>query len=208
MSTPRGLASNTGRVSSALLEALCEHHDDIDLQTLDLFSADLPAVAGSNIEAKYALMTGQAVPEDGKKSWREIEKTIETFLAADIYVITVPMWNFGIPYALKYYIDAIVQPGYLFKYDETGQPVGLVHGKRMVVVSSHGADYSTGYLATLDFVESYLRAIFTFVGITDITFFNVQPMDIGLDMRNAAVKQALADVREWAASTVEVAVPV
>jgi len=108
--TPRGLASNTGRVSNALLEAMLERDDELTVTTLDLFKADLPAVAGRNIESKYMLMTGQELDDAARSSWHQIEHTIEQFLAADVYLLTVPMWNLGIPYALKYYIDAIVQP--------------------------------------------------------------------------------------------------
>jgi FMN-dependent NADH-azoreductase len=200
VATPRGLASNTGRISSVLLEELDTMHEDLTVTTLDLFQADLPAVAGVNIKSKYALMTGQQLDEDARTSWREIERTIEQFLAADIYLLTAPMWNFSIPYALKYYIDAIVQPGYLFKYDETGRPHGLVHGKKMVCVTSRGADYSQPPLQALDFVESYLRTIFGFVGITDVTFFTAEPMDIDPVSRKAAFRTAIGEVHSWAAS--------
>ncbi len=198
VATPRGLASHTGRISGVLLEELHAKHHDLEVQTLDLFSADLPAVAGVNIKTKYALMTGQPVDDAARGSWRSIERTIEQFLAADVYLLTVPMWNFGVPYALKYYIDAIVQPGYLFQYDERGVPSGLVHGKKLVCVTSRGADY-TGPLASFDFLESYLRAIFGFVGIADQTFFNAQPMDVTPDLRRAAFAEVLADVRAWVA---------
>ncbi len=197
IATPRGLASNTGRIASLLLEELDDKYGDLDIKTLDLFSADLPAVAGVNIKSKYALMTGQPLDDAARSSWREIEKTIEEFLDADIYLLTAPMWNFGIPYALKYYIDAIVQPGYLFRYDELGQPEGLVLGKKMVCVTSRGGDYSQGPLASLDFVEPYLRSIFGFVGLTEIKFFNVQPMDVTGELRKAAFKAAIHDVRSW-----------
>jgi FMN-dependent NADH-azoreductase len=197
VATPRGFASNTGRISNVLLEALQEENEDLHVTTLDLFSADLPAVAGTNIKTKYALMTGQPIDESQRISWNEIEKTIEGFLAADVYLLTVPMWNFGIPYALKYYIDAIVQPGYLFKYDETGQVVPLVHGRKMICVTSRGGDYS-GALKPFDFVETYLRTIFGFVGITDIDFFNAQPMDVSRELRTAAIRKVIADVREYA----------
>ena len=200
VSTPRGLASNTGRVSSVLLEALHEQDDALTVTTLDLFKADLPAVAGRNIESKYLLMTGQGLDDDAKDSWRQIERTIDQFLANDIYLLTVPMWNFGIPYALKYYIDAIVQPGYLFRYLPDGRPEGLVNGRKMIVVSSRGGDYSTEYMKPFDFVESYLRTIFGFCGITDITFINAQPMDVTPDLRRAAHKLALAEVRDYVAS--------
>lgn len=196
VATPRGLASNTGRMSSVLLEELHDKYDDLDVNTLDLFSADLPAVAGANIKSKYALMTGQPLGEEARRSWGEIERTIERFLDADVYLLTVPMWNFGIPYALKYYIDAIVQPGYLFRYNELGQSEPLVHGKKMVCVTTRGGDYS-GLMASLDYVENYLRTIFGFVGITDITFFNVQPMDVSADLRRDAFRTAIQDVRAW-----------
>lgn len=180
-----------------LLEELHDRYDDLDVTTLDLFSADLPAVAGVNIKSKYALMTGQALDEDARSSWREIERAIEGFLDADVYLLTVPMWNFSIPYALKYYIDAIVQPGYLFRYDEFGRPEGLVHGKKMVCVTSRGADYSQPPLLALDFVDTYLRTIFGFVGITDIKFFSAQPMDVSQESRRAAFRTAISDVRSW-----------
>jgi FMN-dependent NADH-azoreductase len=198
--TPRGLASNTARVSNCLLEALLEQEDDLAVTNLDLFRADLPSVAGKNIETKYRLMTGQDVDDDAQDSWRQIEKTIEQFLAADVYLFTVPMWNLGIPYVLKYYIDAIIQPGYLFRYDEQGIAQGLVHGKKMICVTSRGGDYSSDVMRPYDFVEPYLRTIFGFVGITDVTFFNVQPMDISPDIRKAAQKSSIAQVRDHAAS--------
>jgi FMN-dependent NADH-azoreductase len=201
ISTPRGLSSNTARISSVLLEALLEKYDDLTVRTLDLFDADLPAVAGRNIETKYMLMTGQAPEEAAKSSWRQIEKSIEQFLDADVYVLTAPMWNFGIPYALKYYIDAIVQPGYLFRYDEMGRPEGLVKGKKMLCVTSRGGDYTSEPMQAFDFVENYLRTIFGYVGITDIHFFNAQPMDVSIELRKAAHKKAIAEVRAYVESS-------
>jgi FMN-dependent NADH-azoreductase len=194
VATPRGLSSNSARVSSALLEALHDKHDDLTVHTLDLFTANMPAVAGTNIESKYKLMTGQDLDEPAANSWRQIEATIAP------YLLTTPMWNFSIPYALKYYIDAIVQPGYLFRYNEMGVPEGLVKGKRMICVTSRGGDYSSGPLQDYDFVEKYLRTIFGFVGLTDIHFFNVQPMDISLEVRHAAQKAAIADIRAFVAN--------
>lgn len=196
VATPRGHESNTIRVSNALVEELYEKHSDLTVKVLDLFKADLPSVAGENIESKYKLMTGQQLDASHQVSWKQIEANITRFLDADIYLITTPMWNFGIPYALKYYIDAIVQPGYLFRYNEQGYPEGLVHGKKMICVTSRGGDYSPNTpMNTLDFVEPYLRAIFNFVGITDITFINAQPMDVTLDIRKAAMQKSIADAR-------------
>ena len=202
IATPRGHESNTIRVSNALLEELNLKYSDLSVKVLDLFKSDLPAVAGENIESKYKLMTGQQLDDHHKSSWEQIEANINIFLDTDIYLITVPMWNFGIPYVLKYYIDAIVQPGYLFRYNEHGIPEGLVKGKKMICVTSRGGDYSPATpLHSLDFVEPYLRLIFNFVGITDIHFINAQPMDISLATRRTALLNAIEEAREWVRST-------
>ena len=57
-------------------------------------------------------------------AWEDIENLIASLEEADLHLISSPMWNLSIPYALKYYIDAIVQPGYCFSYDEQGAPSG------------------------------------------------------------------------------------
>ena len=196
--TPRGLASNTGRVSSCLLEAMREADDTLDVRTLDLFRADLPSVAGRNIESMYRLVTGEELEDDARESWSEIERTIEQFLRADVYVLTVPMWNLGVPYVLKSYVDAIVQPGYLFQYTPDGQVEGLVKDKTMVIVISSGSDYRADYMASYNFVESYLRAIFGFVGLTDIHVFHANGMDMGPDLRKAGQRSAIAEARAFA----------
>jgi FMN-dependent NADH-azoreductase len=72
-----------------------------------------------------------------------------------------------------------------------------VHGKKMVCVTSRGADYSQPPLLALDFVDTYLRTIFGFVGITDIKFFSAQPMDVSQESRRAAFRTAISDVRSW-----------
>jgi FMN-dependent NADH-azoreductase len=204
VATPRVQESNTLRISYSFVESLRTKHPDLIVDELNLFQRDLPAVAGENIETKYSLLVGQPIDRRHQESWAQIESLIEHFLTADVYLISAPMWNFGIPYALKFYIDAIVQPGYLFKYNERGQPVGLVLGKKMVCVTSRGGDYAEpSPLHAYDFTEPYLRTIFGFLGITDVTFLNAQPMDLSLDRREAEIDacitraQQLVAQQEW-----------
>jgi FMN-dependent NADH-azoreductase len=141
-------------------------------------------------------MTGQALDSYQQTCWEAIDATCRQFQAADVYVITTPMWNLSLPYVLKYYIDAIVQPGYLFQYNEHGIAQGLLSGKKMVVVTSRGGDYSAGSpLRAFDFLEPYLRAIFGFVGIADLQFINAHGMDISPAARRAALLSAMAEAR-------------
>ena len=204
ITTPRQSASNTLRVANDFIEHLQARYGDLSVDVINLFQQDLPAVAGNNIDSKYALILGQPIDKNHKESWEQIEALIKHFLAADIYVISTPMWNFSIPYALKFYIDAIIQPGYLYKYNEVGQPVPLTLGKKMVCITSRGGDYSEGTpFHAYDFQEPYLRAIFGFIGITDMQFINTQPMDVTLELRESAVASAiekarmLADNSDW-----------
>ncbi len=161
------------------------------MRTRNLFAEDLPPVDGQNMDSKYRLMVGRPIDPEHAESWAHIEALIKEFLAADVYLITAPMWNFSIPYVLKYYIDAIVQPRYLFAYNEQGVPIGLVHGKKMVCITSRGGDYSLeSPMHAFDAEESYLRQIFGFVGITDFHCVNAQPMDQSAAMRTAAIEAA------------------
>jgi FMN-dependent NADH-azoreductase len=199
VATPRTNDSNTLKIAHAFIDTFASVIPGLDIDTIDLFQHDLPAVAGDNIEAKYHLMIGGQLKPNLKISWGEIEKEIERFLRADMIVISSPMWNFSIPYALKYYIDTIVQPGYLFRYNELGQPIALVHGKKMVCVTTRGGDYSVGTpMNGYDFQEPYLRAIFGFVGIQDIQFINTQPMDITPEIRKQALHAGIETAKNLA----------
>jgi FMN-dependent NADH-azoreductase len=110
-----------------------------------------------------------------------------------LHIIATPMWNFGIPYTLKHYIDIIVQPKYLFRYTANGVE-GLVKNKKMVVVASRGGEYLSEDARKGDFQEPYLRFVFGFVGITDVTFIKAEPMDMGEELQ----KQRIRDAQEMA----------
>jgi FMN-dependent NADH-azoreductase len=142
-------------------------------------------------------MMGQAVDPAEVPSWGRIEELIDQFRSADAYLLTSPMWNFGLPYTLKHWIDCIIQPGYTFAYTD-GYPVPLILGRRMVCITSRGADYSpTGPMGAYDFQEPYLRAIFGFIGVTDIEFIHAQPMDHPL-LQEATIATALGAIDELA----------
>jgi FMN-dependent NADH-azoreductase len=200
VATPREQKSNTLRIADAFLESLRATCPQLSVDVVDLYHHDLPAVAGVNIDVKYTLMVGQPIDKNHLESWQQIERLIEHFLLADVYVISTPMWNLSIPYALKYYIDCLIQPGYVFRYNEQGHPVPLVLGKRMICVTSRGGDYSPDSpLHAFDFQEPYLRAIFGFIGITDVHFINAQPMDQTAALQEAAVAASMTQARQLAA---------
>jgi FMN-dependent NADH-azoreductase len=198
VATPRAVASNTLRISHAFVDSLRDRYPHLTVETLDLFAGHLPSLDSDHVETKLALMAGRPIGAHAAESWRSVEALIAQFLAADVHLISSPMWNFGVPYVLKYYIDAIVQPGHLFSYAQ-GAPVGLCPGKKMVCVTTRGGDYSPGSpLHLFDQQEPYLRTIFGFIGITDIQFVNAQPMDVDPGLREIAIGDAVQAVRRLA----------
>ena len=204
IASPRKNNSNTLAISKEFLNALISTSDDLTVETVDLFNEELPTVAGDNIETKYTILVGGKIDPAHQESWKNIEVLIEHFLDADLILISSPMWNLSIPYALKYYIDCLVQPGYTFGYDEEGA-YPMVLGKRMVVITSRGGDYSSrSPMHPYDFQEPYLRAIFGFIGITDIKFINAQPIDTGPEMRAAAMATAYSEARSIAGEFISV----
>jgi FMN-dependent NADH-azoreductase len=89
---------------------------------------------------------------------------------ADEYVIGVAMHNFSIPAVLKLWIDQIVRNGRTFTYKEGGRQ-GLLRGKKATVLSASGGIYEAGTAAgALNFIDPYLKTVFSYLGVTDVKF--------------------------------------
>ena len=199
VATPRGEDSRTLKVSKAFLEVFIRKNPDCKIDELNLAAENLPGLSLKMISGKYVLLGGKELDDKLKEAWRPIERHIERFLSAEGFLISVPMWNFSIPYLLKHYIDLIIQPKYLFRYTDKGVE-GLAKNKKMIVITSRGGDYSPGSpYNSYDFQEPYLRAVFGFVGISDIAFINTQPMDaLGVEAQNKKIEEAKALARKMA----------
>lgn len=189
IATPRGEESRTLKVSRVFLENFRKKHPDYAVEELNLFKEKLPELTVKRVDGKYLLLGGKGLSGEFEKAWQEIVAHIQRFLSADAYLISTPMWNFGIPYLLKQYIDIIVQPKYLFRYTQTGVE-GLAKNKKMAVIASRGGDYTAPQMRAADFQEPYLRFVFGFVGITDITFIIAQPMDMDSSLQEQKIKDA------------------
>lgn len=198
IATPRADESRTLQISEEFLEAFKNKNKDWVIEELNLTEEPLPSLNIKRVDGKYVILSGKDLYGDLKEAWQEIIAHIERFLSADSYLISVPMWNFSIPYILKHYIDIIIQPKYLFRYTADGVE-GLAKNKKMMVVLSRGGDYASSPMKAMDFQEPYLRAIFGFVGITDINFIVAQPMDMGVEIQRQKIKECIDAAKEIAA---------
>lgn len=117
-------------------------------------------------------------------------EVMEEFLAADVIVLGVPMYNFGIPSQLKAWIDRVAVAGQTFRYTANG-PEGLAGGKRVIVASSRGGFYGEGTAAAaMDFQENYLRAVLGFLGIRDVEFVRAEGVAVSAEHKEKALVAA------------------
>ena len=115
------------------------------------------------------------------------EAVLTEFLGADVLVVGAPMYNFTIPSQLKAWVDRIVIAGRTFRYTQAG-PEGLAKGKKVIVVLSRGGVYAPGSpQAAFDFQETYLRAIFAFIGVGEVEFVRVEGVALGPQEREDAI---------------------
>jgi FMN-dependent NADH-azoreductase len=191
--SPRGGQSTSLRVAEAFLAGYRKGHPGDAVETLDLFAADIPEFNAPAAAAKYQVMKGEAQDEPAARVWRRVIKVIDHFKTADKIVISSPMWNFGIPYRLKQYIDVIVQPGLTFAYSRDRGYQGLVTGKPAMLIVSRGGAYPPD--SPMDMQKAYLEMILKFIGFDDIRSIVIEPTlaqgpQIGEERVQAAVAQA------------------
>ncbi len=189
-----GENSFSNQLSNAIIEKLIAASPSSTVQTLDLSKSPLPYLTSSHISAVYT--PAEAHSEEQKSVLKYSDEAIQNLLEADIIVIGVPLYNFGIPAVLKGWIDQIARAGKTFSYAD-GSPKGLVNNKKVYLSIASGAIFSEGPYKSYDFSESYLRTVFGFLGMTDVTTFRVEGTSIP-DFAENALPKALSSVEEFA----------
>jgi FMN-dependent NADH-azoreductase len=192
-SSPRKDRSRSNKIAEAFLQTYMSKNPDDEIIKINLFKKILPPFDGFTINAKYNIMHGEKQSPEETDAWKIVEEIIEEFKSADKYLFSVPMWNFGIPYRLKQYIDIITQPTYTFGVDPEKGYIGLVTGKPAMVVYSRGGNYAEQEIEKqVDHQKSYLNLILGFIGFTDIKSVTVQPtLAEGPETAAAKVEQAI-----------------
>lgn len=133
------------------------------------------------------------------------DELVDEFLTADCYVVGIPMYNFSYPAGFKAYIDQIVRAGRTFSVEADGTYKGLVTGKKMLIITARGGSYRQGTPAhSYDLQEPYLRLIFGFIGIADITVIHADNLAAGENARAQSLSQAKTALQEvvqqWSAA--------
>jgi FMN-dependent NADH-azoreductase len=183
-----GANSASRQLSAAVVENLRELTPDLQVTYRDLAANPLPHLSGAHLAAARG-----ATPESPelRRELATSQSVLEEFLAADLIVIGAPMYNFTIPSQLKAWIDRIVVAGKTFRYGAAG-PVGLAGDKRVIIAIARGGFYGEGApAAALEHLESYLRGVFGFMGVTAPDFIIAEGLQVGPEQREKSMRLAM-----------------
>jgi len=181
------LFSNQGQ-SSQLAEQFVERwraaHPDGTVITRDLAATPIPHLTAERFGAFTTAADARTPAQDAVLA--ESDALIDEIKAADVVVLGLPLYNFGIPSTLKAYFDHIARSGVSFRYTENG-PVGLLGGRQVRVFAARGGLYAG---TPLDTQTGYVRNFLAFLGMTDVEFIYAEGLAMGDDHRNGALAQA------------------
>jgi FMN-dependent NADH-azoreductase len=81
--------------------------------------------------------------------------------------------------------------GKTFRYGAAGAE-GLAGGKKVIIAISRGGFYGPGAAAAaMEHLETYLRGVFAFIGVTDPEIIVAEGLQMGPEQRDKAMRQAL-----------------
>lgn len=182
-----GSHSVSRQVSAAVVDRLRQANPGLEIIYRDLGSTPLSHLSGSHLAAAQGAAAQAEVAQDLVAG----QAALEEFLAADIVVLGAPMYNFTIPSQLKAWIDRIVVGGKTFKYGPQGAE-GLAGNKRVIIAISRGGFYGAGTPAAVgEHLETYLRWVFGFIGVTNPEFILADGIQVGPEHREKALAGAL-----------------
>lgn len=169
----RVTGSHSRELGDFFVQAMSDHNSDLQVSTRDLVSLPIEPIHADTIMGFYTPV--EAMTPSLKKATHLSDTLITELQSADILLLTVPMYNFSIPSALKAWIDQVVRIGQTFSYED-GQFTGLVTCKSAYVCVAYGASgyAERGEFYTSNFVEHYLRFLLKFLGIEVVHFISAE----------------------------------
>jgi FMN-dependent NADH-azoreductase len=195
--SPRGERSFSRNLTKEFVSAWQQAHPNDKVDYFDLGHTVVPTVDEAWIAAAFS--HGDRTPEM-QQALQLSDELIDRFMAADYYVLGVPMYNFNVPANFKAYLDQILRVNRTFTASATGYE-GLVTGRKMAIVTARGGTFPTNTpMAAFDHQEPFLRTAFGLMGITDLTFIHADNLGAGAEARSNSLAAASVAVQNTIAT--------
>ena len=190
ISSPRTAASISRKLGNAVVERIKEKYPDSIVTVQDVAKNPFPQLDETILGSFFT-------PAEQRSAEQKVinqlsEEAIRMLQEADIIVLETALYNFSITSTLKAYIDFVARAGYTFGYTESGAE-GLLKNKKMYVAFSGGAIYSEGMFKAFDFNIPYIKAMFGFLGVTDITVFRTEGLNIPI-IQDTALQKGIESI--------------
>lgn len=185
ISSPRIEVSASRKLGKAVLEKIQEKYPDSKVKERDLTKNLVPLLEEVHINTFFTPAENRTPEQEAINQYSE--GLIAELQEADIIVIESPMYNFSVPASLRAYFDFTSRAGYTFSYDENG-PKGLLNNKKLYIALSSGNIYSEGPYQSYDSNVPYVKNVFGFYGVTDVSVFRAEGLSIPGIMENALEK--------------------
>ena len=185
--------SESTRLANAITGRLRAADPSAEVVTRDLASAPMPVLDDAALGALFTPAAERSLEQAARVALDDA--AIAEIQAADVMVLGVPMYNFGVPAQLKNWIDAISRAQVTFRYTEKG-PQGLLLGKKVYVALTRGGRYRD---TPADSQVPYLKTVLAFLGMDDVQFVYAEGLAMGADVAAEALASAGREIEQLAA---------
>ena len=191
-----GEGSQSSRLASEFVQTLhnlAKFGPRASVINRDLASQPVPHLTAERFQALNTPVEQRTLEQ--QRVVTESDALIDELKRADVIVIGLPMYNFGVPSTLKAYFDHIARAGVTFRYTAEG-PEGLLKGKKAYVFATRGGRYAG---TPADLQTAYVRQFLGFIGIHDVEFVYAEGLAMGAEQRDASLRMAEARIEQLAA---------
>jgi FMN-dependent NADH-azoreductase len=188
-----GQGSQSTQLAGELVARLAADRSGARVTVRDLARQPHPALDEAALQAIFT-------PADARTPEQAVRAALDDALiaelqAADVLVLGVPMYNFGVSSQFKHWIDAVVRARVTFQYTEKG-PQGLLAGKKVYAVMTRGGQYRG---TPMDSLTPYVKTVLGFIGLTEVEFIYAEGLNMGPEAQAAGLAAARAEIERLAA---------
>jgi FMN-dependent NADH-azoreductase len=184
----------SSQLANQFVAAFHEKHSEAKIVVRDVAATEaVPHLDAERFSAFITKAEERSAPQHAVVAYSDV--LIKELQQADVIVLGLPMYNFGVPSQLKAYFDHIARAGVTFKYTEKG-PEGQLTGKKVYVFAARGGVYAG---TPMDTQTSYVRDFLRFLGMTDVEFVYAEGLAISPQSKEAGLAKAVAEIARLAA---------
>jgi FMN-dependent NADH-azoreductase len=183
----------SSRLAAQFVQAFQQRHPQARIVRRDLASDAVPHLNAERFAAFLSKAEERSAAQHAVVEYSDA--LIAELRAADVLVLGLPMYNFGVPSQLKAYFDHIARAGETFRYTSQG-PVGLLTGKQAYIFAARGGLYAG---TALDTQTGYVRDFLRFIGIDQVEFIYAEGLAVSEDSRTSGLARASERIEQLAA---------